>query len=97
MPRIIITRGARLGLDRCRLFLLGRSRLAARRASQAIERQFSLLLTNPDIGRPVPDLPGFRELIISFGDSGYIARYRHDPEADVVYVLAFRHHKEAGY
>src|SRR5271168_3589619 len=40
---------------------------------------------------------GLRELVIGFGDSGYVALYRHDSTADVVYVLAFRHQKEAGY
>jgi hypothetical protein len=38
-----------------------------------------------------------RELIIAFGDSGYVALYRHDRERDMVYVLAFRHQREAGY
>jgi plasmid stabilization system protein ParE len=70
---------------------------AARRAGQAIERQFGLLETTPDIGRPFPEYPELRELTISFGDSGYVALYRHDPAAGAVYVLAFRHQREAGY
>ena len=49
------------------------------------------------MGRPSPDLPELRELTIAFGDSGYIALYRHEPTTDAVYVLAFRHQKEAGY
>ena len=67
------------------------------RSRQAIERQFLLLETAPDIGRPLPDMPELRELVIAFGDSGYVALYRHEPADDVVYVLAFRHQKEAGY
>jgi plasmid stabilization system protein ParE len=70
---------------------------ASKRAAQAIERQFLLLETMPDIGRPFADLPELRELLISFGDSGYVALYRHEPAEDAVYVLAFRHQKEAGY
>ncbi len=85
------------GLERCRQFLAVRSPEAARRAGQAIERQFLLLETAPDIGRPFPDLPELRELMISFGDSGYVALYRHEPVRDAVYVLAFRPQKEAGY
>ncbi|MDR2030868.1 MAG: type II toxin-antitoxin system RelE/ParE family toxin [Azoarcus sp.] len=50
-----------------------------------------------EIGRPFPEMPELRELVIAFGDSGYGALYRHEPAADVVYVLAFRHQKEAGY
>jgi plasmid stabilization system protein ParE len=42
------------------------------------------------------DLPeAFREWIIDFGDSGYVARYRLD--ADAIVVLAVRHQKEAGF
>ena len=67
------------------------------RAGQAIEHQFVLLETEPEIGRPFDDLPELRELIIPFGDSGYVAIYHHEIKSDSVYVLAFRHQKEAGY
>lgn len=97
MPRVIITQGAANGLERCRLFLVEKNPQAARRAGQAIERQFTLLETNPDIGRPLDDLPELRELIVAFGESGYVALYRHELESDTAYVLAFRHQKEAGY
>ena len=70
---------------------------AAKRAGQANERQFLLLETAPDIGRPFPEMPELRELVIAFGDSGYAALYRHEPADDALYVLAFRHQKEAGY
>ncbi|HME21547.1 MAG TPA: type II toxin-antitoxin system RelE/ParE family toxin [Acetobacteraceae bacterium] len=97
MPRVIVTEGAALGLERCRRFLAERNREAARRASQAIARHIGLLAANPAIGRRVPQVPELRELVIGFGDSGYVALYRHVPTADAVYVLAFRHQKEAGY
>ncbi|WP_018158495.1 MULTISPECIES: type II toxin-antitoxin system RelE/ParE family toxin [unclassified Thioalkalivibrio] len=84
-------------MERCRGFLATKAPDAARRAGQAIERQFLLLETAPDIGRPDPEIPDLRELLIAFGDSGFVALYRHDPADDVVYVLAFRHQKEAGY
>ena len=67
------------------------------RVGQAIEHQFVLLETEPEIGRPFDDLPELRELIIPFGDSGYVAIYHHEIKSDSVYVLAFRHQKEAGY
>jgi len=97
VPRVIITQEAANGLERCRLFLVGKNPQAARRAGQAIERQFALLETSPDIGRPLDDLPELRELIVAFGESGYVALYRHELESDTAYVLAFRHQKEAGY
>jgi len=64
----------------------------------AIERQRTPILAagNEPGHRPaIP--PELRELDLGFGDSGYVALYRHEPEDDAVYVLAFRHPKEAGY
>ena len=84
-------------MERCRRFLAAKNPQASRRAGQAIERQFLLLETTPDTGRPLPESPELRERVIGFGDSGYVALYRFDPAADAVYVLAFRHQKEAGY
>ncbi len=50
-----------------------------------------------DIGGPFPELAELRERVIGFGYSGYAAPYRHEPQADAAYVLAFRHQKEAGH
>lgn len=97
MPQVIVTEGAAEGLEPCRRFLAAKAPEAAKRAGQAIERQFLLLETVPDIGRPLPEMPELRELMVAFGDSGYVALYRHESTADAVYVLAFRHQKEAGY
>jgi plasmid stabilization system protein ParE len=85
-------------LEKCRRFLHGKAPQAASRAAQAIDQHFRLLETSPEIGRPDPEAPDLlRELIIPFGDAGYVALYRHEPDDDTVYVLAFRHQKEAGY
>lgn len=97
MPRVIITQGAAKRLERRRVFLVENNPQASKRAGLAIERQLSLLEANPDIGRPLNDLPELRELLITFGGSGYVTLYRHEPASDTVYVLAFRHQKEAGY
>lgn len=97
MPRVIVTEGAGQGLERCRRFLAAKNPQASKRAGQAIERQLLLLEATPDIGRPLPDAPELRELVIAFGDSGYVALYRFEPAIDMIYVLAFRHQKEAGF
>ncbi|MCU5782136.1 plasmid stabilization system [Alcanivorax balearicus MACL04] len=97
MPRIVVTARATQGLARCRRFLLDKSPEAARRAGQVIEQHFLLLESTPTVGRPDEAIPVLRELVIPFGDSGYIALYRFEPADDTVYVLAFRHQKEAGY
>ena len=97
MPQVIITPQATYGLERCKNFLLNISNDAARRAGQVIEQQFLLLESNPNIGRPFDDIPELRELIIPFGDSGYISLYRYRPIEDIVYILNFRHQKEVDY
>ncbi|MBV1775313.1 type II toxin-antitoxin system RelE/ParE family toxin [Burkholderiaceae bacterium DAT-1] len=97
MPRLIVTQGAVNGLERCRRFLQVKSREAAKRAAAVIAQHLSLLESSPDIGRPLSDYLELRELIIAFGDSGYVALYRYEAVEDAVYILAFRHQKETGY
>ena len=97
MPRVIVTEGAVQGLERCRQFLDEKSSIAAQRAAQTIGHHLYLLETEPEIGRPIDDMPELRELIIPFGDSGYVALYRFDKFDDTAYVLVFRYQKEAGY
>ena len=67
------------------------------RAGKAIARQQALLEKDPYIGRPLEDLPELRELVIKFGGSGYVGLYRYEKQTDIVYLLAYRHQKEAGY
>lgn len=83
-------------LERLREFLRSKSSVAARRAGEAIVNAVRVLGSQPQLGRPVEDMHDeFREWIIDFGDSGYVARYRIDPEA--VTILALRHQKEVGF
>lgn len=52
-----------------------------------------MLGTHPGMGRPIEDLPEqYREWVIDFGDSGYVARYR--VIGEMVTILAVRHQKE---
>jgi plasmid stabilization system protein ParE len=97
MPEVIITAGAARGLERCRRFLVEAGPRATMRAAEAIERQFELLESAPEMGRPLAEMPELRELLIAFGDSGYVALYRYLPAENVVFILAFRHQKEAGF
>ena len=95
MSQLIITQGAGKGLERCRKFLAEKNPGASKRAGQIISQHFELLKTSPEIGRPLDDFPELRELVIEFGDSGYLALYRQ--ELDNLYILAFRHQKEVAY
>jgi plasmid stabilization system protein ParE len=97
MPRLIITEGAVAGLERCRQFLADKNPAAARRAAEAIVTRLAQLENSPAMGRPLEEEPEMRELVISFGESGYVGLYRYDAHRDTVYLLAFRHQKEAGY
>jgi len=54
-----------------------------------------VLTHQPGIGRPVEG--GLRELIISRGRSGYLARYEFNNVRDLVLVARIRHQRESGY
>lgn len=96
MPRVRYAPSAIRDLDRLREFLKPKSPAAARRAGETIMKAVQVLGLQPQIGRPIDDMPEeFREWIIDFGDSGYVARYRIDPDA--VTILAVRHQKETGF
>jgi plasmid stabilization system protein ParE len=96
MPRLIWSRSALLDVQRLYRFLASQNPAAARRAVKAMREEMKVLVLQPNIGRPIEDLPeAFREWVIDFGDSGYVARYRID--ADVVTILAVRHQKEIGF
>jgi plasmid stabilization system protein ParE len=54
------------------------------------------LAISPHIGRPMQDMDlDYRERLIDFGNSSYVALYRVDGET--VAILAVRHQKKAGY
>jgi plasmid stabilization system protein ParE len=68
---------------------------AAMRAATAIRSAVSMLADHPLVGRPVAG--ELRELVISFGKTGYLALYRFLPHLDDVRVLAIRHQRELDY
>ncbi|WP_298158804.1 type II toxin-antitoxin system RelE/ParE family toxin [Ferrovum sp.] len=79
MPRVIYAPGAICDLQRLREFLRPKNPVAARRAADTIIKAVQVLALQPQIGRPVEDMPPeYREWLIDFGDSGYVARYRFD-------------------
>lgn len=96
MSRLIWSRPALLDVQRIFRFLLTKNPDAAMRAVKAIRQGVKVLGQQPSLGRPVEDMTDeFREWIIDFGNSGYIARYR--IAQGVVTILAVRHQKEAGF
>ena len=97
MPQVRFASAALRDQERLRDFLRPKNPAASRRAATAIIDSVQILERQPHIGRPVEDLPEeFREWLIDFGDSGYVARYRYEG-GELVTVLAIRHQKEAGF
>lgn len=96
MPRLIWSRLALLDVQRLYRFLADKNLDAVRRAMKMVRMELKVLTLQPGIGRPIEDMPEeFREWVIDFGDSGYVARYRID--AEFITILAVRHQKEAGF
>jgi plasmid stabilization system protein ParE len=96
MSHLIWSPQALQDLQRLHRFLADRNADAARRAVKAIRERVKVLAHQPGVGHPVEDMePEYREWLINFGDSGYVALYRYDGETAV--ILAVRHQKEAGY
>jgi len=63
-------------------------------AAGAIRSAVEILAAHPLLGRRVHG--DIRELVISFGQTGYIALYRFVVPQDQVRVLAIRHQREIG-
>ena len=98
MPRLIWTPPALLDVQRLYRFLADKNPDAAKRAAKAIRDGVRVLARQPGVGRPVQDMPTqYREWMIDFGDSGYVALYRQAERVDLVAILAVRHQPEAGY
>lgn len=96
MPQVRFAPTAIRDLERLREFLRPKSPIAAKRAGEVIVKAVQVLGLQPQLGRPIEDMPDeFREWVIDFGDSGYVARYRID--SDAVTILAVRHQREVGY
>ena len=68
---------------------------AATASAAAIRSAVDNLATHPLVGRRVEG--DLRELVISYGATGYIALYRFVVQRDEVRVLALRHQREIGY
>lgn len=96
MPQLIWTPEALRGIQRCHRFLAPTNSDAASRAVRAIREGMQIVAAHPGVGRPVEKMaPEFREWLIPFGGSGYVALYRLD--GDLAIVLAVKHQREAGY
>jgi plasmid stabilization system protein ParE len=95
MARVQITTRALADLERLSDFLADHEPKLARERMLSVRRAFELLSDHPLLGRRAEH--GRRELILSRGRFGYVAKYRWVPAEDVGLILAVRHQLEAGY
>lgn len=95
MAQIVYSQNAIANLARVFEFLLEHDQEAAIASAAAIREAVELLANHPMIGRRVAG--ELRELVISFGKTGYVALYRFLPARDLIRILAIRHQRELDY
>ncbi len=79
MPHLIWSPSALQDVQRIYRFLAEKNTDAAKRAVKVIRKSVKILADQPEIGRPVEEMePEYREWLVDFGDSGYIALYHYD-------------------
>lgn len=95
MAQVRVTERALADLERLFDFIASEDPRKAREQLLSVRKAFALLADHPLLGRAAED--GRRELILSRGRYGYIAKYKWMPAEDVVLILVVRHQREAGY
>ena len=95
MARVVLSVQAFADMERLEAFLDDTGDPLAAGLLDYVFDALHVLTHQPGIGRPVGG--GLRELIISRGRSGYLARYHLDHASQTVRVLRIRHQREAGY
>ncbi len=101
--RVRLTRQAQADLQRLFDFIIERELASstgdlevAERALTAIRTGFDTLRAMPFTCRKAGDSPFLRELVISFGATGYVALFEIIDEQEVV-IAAVRHQREDDY
>ena len=95
MARIVYSTGALEQLERLIRFLQEQNPATAIQAAAIISSAINTLQQHPLIGRNLDS--EIRELVISYGKTGYIALYRHLPAKGEVRILGIRHQRELDY
>ncbi len=91
------TKEAKEDIERLFNFLLERNLQAAESAKNAIGKGMAFLEDFPFACRKAnPENPFLREMLISFGNSGYVVLFEIENKTTVT-ILAVRHQKESDY
>jgi len=91
---ILLTFEATSDVERLRSFLEQRNPEAAKRALRKIWQALEMVEQLPDLGRPT-EHPDIRQIVVLFGASGYIVRYKFLQERGIVLVTRIWHSREA--
>jgi plasmid stabilization system protein ParE len=92
---VVYSRRSLAHIERALAFLAEQHPRATLDAVAAIRSAVENLAAHPLLGRRVHG--ELRELIISYGDTGYVALYRFLVIRDEVRILALRHQRELGF
>ena len=95
MATVVYSARSLTHLERAFVFLRKENPGAAVAAADVIRSAVENLGTHPLLGRRVHG--DIRELVISYGTTGYIALYRFLVAPDEVRILAIRHQREIGF
>jgi plasmid stabilization system protein ParE len=95
VAQVVYAQTALEDLGRAFEFIAGHDPRAALAAASSIREAVNALANHPLIGRVVEG--ELRELVISFGKTGYVALYRFLPAQDQIRILAIRHQRELDY
>ena len=95
MAQVVYSENALANLGRAFDFLAEHDPDVAMATAVAIREAVEVLASHPLIGRIVAG--ELRELVISYGRTGYVALYRFLPAQDRIRILAIRHQRELDY
>ena len=95
MAQVVYSANALGDLERAFEFLAGHDPGAATTAAAVIREAVDTLVRHPLIGRSVEG--NLRELVISYGRTGYIALYQFVTARDQIWILGIRHQRELDY
>lgn len=95
MQKIVWLDSAVEDMVRLRKVIAVHNPTAAKKAAEIIKQAATTLEKLPNTGKPVINLPDYRDLYIKFGAAGYVMRYRiYD---DNVYIVHIRHYRESQF
>ena len=95
MAQVVYAQNALANLERAFNFLAEHDQHAAVASAAAIREAVEILSNHPLIGRRVEG--NVRELVISYGKTGYIALYRFLPQRNLIRILAIRDQRGLDY